>query len=394
MNERAAPLVLVVAPGQGQADFGSYASLAETGQRLLAAELSQRIGRLGATVVPLVPQPALAAEPFHWGRWFTSAARQAVADAGPAGRRLRALGYAGAGALALLGDGDLEDLLAPNPAEVLSNNRFSADAFIFAAGEHAHAPDGTVRHGISLDRGLERLEACPTDNTAVRFLETAGFAWRHMADRPWSRFDVDTPIDLALLRLSTRLPGMRAIDLSVTGFLEMARLPGGGELQVPNFERLGEVIRDQAGQLVVAGRVPASVLAEMETQAACRVRAFVEERGMRSARDIGPRSFLARWMEEHSPGSLIEELSRLGDAVILDTRVLMASLSGSSATDAWPPDEERFASDFMDAGDIRTPWLRDLVEAARAAPVPFIFGDHALISDGLRLLVAAAWLGR
>ena len=99
-------------------------------------------------------------------------------------------------------------------------------------------------------------------------------------------------------------------------------------------------------------------------------------------------------MRHTSPTELVAELGRLGDAVILDTRVLMASLGGSADAATWPPEEERFASDFGDAARIETPWLRELVEAASASSVPFLFGGHALVSDGLRLIVAAAWQGR
>ena len=115
---------------------------------------------------------------------------------------------------------------------------------------------------------------------------------------------------------------------------------------------------------------------------------------MRSARTARPRSLLARWVEERGPSSLVEELSRLGDAVVLDSRVLMAALAGSSDAAAWPPEEERFASDFGDAGHIATRWLAELTAAAAAASVPMLMGGHALVSDGLRLIVAAAWQGR
>ena len=84
----------------------------------------------------------------------------------------------------------------------------------------------------------------------------------------------------------------------------------------------------------------------------------------------------------------------MGDAVVIDTRVLMAARGGSADAAAWPPEEERFASDFGDSTRIDTPWLRELTEAATAASVPFLFGGHALVSDGLRLIVAAAWQGR
>lgn len=377
MPERPAPLVLVTTPAEGQA-FGSHAAIAAEGQRLLAGVLSRRLGGLGAAVAPLPFRSAAGREAFHWGRWFTAAARDALSDAPGA---VDAIGYAGGGALALLPDDDLDALLAPIPGEVVANNRFSADAFV-VAGE--------------LGTALDALEPCDTDNAAPRRLEDAGFSVRDLGEAPWSRFDVDTTLDLALLRLATRLSGTRRLDPSAAGFLEMARLPGGGSLEVPHLAAIGEVMRDRDAELVVAGRVPAATWRELETETACRVRCLVEERGMRSSRqpDRPPRSILAALMVRSSPADLVSELARLGDAVVLDTRVLMAAVAGSSDAAAWPPEEERLASDFGDATRIGTPWLRDLVEAAHGASVPFLLGGHALVSDGLRLIVAAAWQGR
>jgi len=376
MPERPAPLVLVTTPAQGQ-PFGTHVAIAADGRRLLATDLSQRLGRLGAAVAPLA-HAAPGDGPFHWGGWFASAARSAlhVADGG-----VDAIGYAGGSALALLGDDGLDDLLSPVAGEVVANNRFSADAFVVAG---------------DLDAALSALSGCATDNAAARCLNDAGFAWRDLGATPWSRFDVDTTLDLALLRLATRLPGPRPLDGSVRGFLEMARLPGGGALEVPHLARIGEVIRDRSAELVVAGRVPAGTWQELETETACRVRCLVEERGMRSAPGGAqpPRSILAALMARSSPSELVDELGRLGDAVILDTRVLIASVTGSADASAWPPEEERFASDFGDHARVATPWLRELTRAAAGAPVPILFGGHALVSDGLRLVVAAAWQGR
>ena len=373
MPERPAPLVLVATPASGQL-FGSHAAIAADGQGLLAVDLSHRLGKLGAAVAPLAPSRA---QPFHWGRWFVEAARSALASAAAP---IDAIGYAGGGALCLLDDSLLDSLLSPIAGEVVANNRFSADAFVVAG---------------DLDRALDALLACETDNAAPRRLGEAGFAERDLGAVRWARFDVDTTLDLALLRLATRLPDTRPIDGSVRGFLEMARLPGDRALEVPHLERIGEVIRDRGAELLVAGRVPASTWQELETETACRVRCLVEERGMRSARDPDshPRSILAALMARSSPAELIEELARLGDAIVLDTRVLMASVAGSSDASAWPPEEERFASDFGDHERVATPWLRELTEAAASASVPFVFGGHALVSDGLRLIVAAAWQG-
>lgn len=373
MPERPAPLVLVTTPADGQ-PFGSHAAIAANGQRLLAADLSRRLDALGATVAPLPHAPP----PFHWGGWFTSAARAALRAADG---RVAAIGYAAGGSLSLLADDALDALLSPIGGEVVANNRFSADAFVVAG---------------DLDGALTALEGCETDNAAPRRLNDSGFAWRDLGGMAWARFDVDTTLDLALLRLSSRLSATRALDRTIMGFLEMARLPGGGELEVPHIDRIGEVMRNRGAELVVAGRVPADTWQELETETACRVRAIVEERGMRSAPGGArpPRSILAALMTRTSPSELVAELARLGDAVILDTRVLMASVAGSSDASAWPPEEERFCSDFGDHARVGTPWLRELTEAAADASVPFLFGGHALLSDGLKLIVAAAWQGR
>jgi hypothetical protein len=376
MPERPAPLVLVAQPADGQ-PFGTHTAVAADGQRLLAAELSRRLGAQGAAVAPL-PFGAPDATGFHWGRWFTAAAREELSRAeGP----VDAIGYTGAGALALLADGDLDPLLAPLVGEVVANNRFSADAFVVAG---------------DLDHALATLEHCAGDNAAPRALADAGWAWRDLATARWSRFDVDTTLDLALLRLASRLEGTRRLDRSLTGFLEMARLPGDRQLTVPHLEAIGEVVRSRRAELVVAGRIPGATLQALETETACRVRAIVEERGMRSARGPGspPRSILASFMARTSPGELIAELARLGDAAVLDTRVLMAAMVGTSDASAWPPEEDRFASDFGDATRIETEWLRELIEAATAASVPILMGGHGLIGDGLPLIVAAAWRGR
>jgi hypothetical protein len=388
MAERPAPLFLVVDPGatpDPELAVGSYAAVGEAGRRRLAVELSRRLGSLGAGVAPLHPTRPVAGATFHWGRWFAPAARAIVARVRAEGRPLDAIGYAGAGSLALADDELLDALASAIPGEAVGNNRYSTDALMVAG-----APSGPR----SLDAALDALEGCSTDNAAVRCLEAAGFAVRDLATSAWARFDVDTPLDLALLRLAIRLPGTRRPDGLVAAFLEMASLPGGRGLELPRLAQVGAVLRDREAQLVVAGRIPSGAWAYLETESACRVRCFVEERGMRSARDAVPHSLLADWTQRLGPADLVAELASLGDAVILDSRVVMAARAGSSDASAWPPAEERFASDFLDPAPVATPWLAELTQAAAEATVPFLLGGHALVSDGLRILVDAAWLGR
>ncbi|MBI2776401.1 MAG: hypothetical protein HYX57_03910 [Chloroflexi bacterium] len=388
MAERPAPLFLVVDPGASpNPDLppGSYAAVGEAGRRRLAIELSRRLGSQGAGVASLHPARPPAGEAFHWGRWFTAAARSVLARVRAEGRPLDAIGYAGAGALALADDALLEALTSAIPGEAVGNNRHSTDAFL--VGTEPFGPR-------SVEAALAALQSCSTDNAAIRCLEAAGFASRDLAASPWARFDVDTPLDLALLRLAVRLPGTRRPDGLVTAFLEMAALPGGRGLELPRLGAVAAVLRDREAQLVVAGRIPSAAWSYLETESACRVRCFIEERGMRSARDAAPHSLLADWTQRLGPADLVRELASLGDAVILDTRVVMAARAGSSDGSAWPPAEERFASDFLDATPVATAWLAELTAAAAESDVPILLGGHALVSDGLRILVDAAWLGR
>ncbi|MDP9273769.1 MAG: hypothetical protein M3O93_09655, partial [Chloroflexota bacterium] len=246
-RERPAPLVLIGATGSSAGDeLGSYEAVLTGGQRILAAELSRRMGALGAATLTVTSQADRSMTPgepsaerstssFHWGLWFALEADTALTAAGGAGENLAAVGWAGPGALALISDEALVNLLAPDPGEVVANNRFSADAFVVAASGVADgAGDAKAELGSgALRRALDGLAACPVDNAAARFLENAGFRVRDLADQPWSRFDVDTPLDLALLSLATSLPAGRRPDPAVAGFLAEARLPGDRSLSVP-----------------------------------------------------------------------------------------------------------------------------------------------------------------
>jgi hypothetical protein len=115
-------------------------------------------------------------------------------------------------------------------------------------------------------------------------------------------------------------------------------------------------------------------------------RALVEERGFRTRpNDQRPvRSTLGLLLDRDGPAALGTLLAELGDAAIVDTRVLLAHRFGGDEC-GWPTAEDRFAGDLLLPDRIADAWLRDLVRAALDAPIPIVLGGHTLVGPGLRL---------
>ena len=97
------------------------------------------------------------------------------------------------------------------------------------------------------------------------------------------------------------------------------------------------------------------------------------------------RSLVALHLAAVGPTTFMEHLAEVGDAVFIDTRVLIAH-ERSSATR-----EDRFLSDLGRWELISDEFLREFTRAATRAPVPVILGGHSLVAGGLMALVEAAW---
>jgi len=89
-------------------------------------------------------------------------------------------------------------------------------------------------------------------------------------------------------------------------------------------------------------------------------------------------------LERDGPSALSTHLTRLGDAAVIDTRVLLAHRLGADER-GWPVPEDRFAADLLLHERIADPWLRELTAAAADAPIPILLGSHTLVGPGLRL---------
>ena len=286
----------------------------------------------------------------------------------------------GSGSIPLAQAADLRrfvEVAAGPGGHALTNNRYSADVV-----------------AVSRAADLEGMPPLPVDNALPRWLEErAGVAVADLRSRWRLGVDIDTPLDLLVLG------GPAARGLRVTAPLIGERLAV-----------LAEIVTNRRAELLVAGRVSAATLRWLESGVACRVRALVEERGLRAASRLAqsgatagsrpPRSVLGELLDRDGPDALARLVSRLADAAIIDTRVLLAHRLGSDES-AWPPQEDRFASDLLLPRSIADPWLRALTESAAGAAAPsdattplsdhpVLLGGHTMVNGGLRLLARRA----
>jgi hypothetical protein len=310
-------------------------------------------------------------------------------DGLPFGARLRGLvGEAlecGAGGMVVLGSGavplattpDLRAFVAVagrlDPA-ALANNVYSADVVAIS--------------GATLLRDLRDVPDLPSDNALPRWLaEVAGVPVSGL-DRWRLGIDLDSPLDLLLVGRSADAARLRTAGIPL-GAVET------------RLQRILAILGDRRAELVIAGRTSGQTLRALERGTACRVRALVEERGLRASSTLAfgargdeevstrrsPRSTLGLLVDRDGPAALGTLLAELGDGAVVDTRVLMAHRWGADEA-GWPPPEDRFAADLLLPDSIGDSWLRALVEGLREAPIPVLAGGHTLVGPGIRLLAA------
>jgi len=263
----------------------------------------------------------------------------------------------GSGAIPLATTADRRELVAAAGASqpgAMTNNRYSADVVAIARARSVLA-------------GLPDLA---TDNILPRWLEEAGVPVADRRARQRLGVDIDGPLDLVVLGGRWRAH-LDAADI---------------ERVEPVIDAVRHVAQDPRAELLVAGRVSTPNIRWLERATASRTRALIEERGLRT-RAAGQRpaaSVLGALLERDGPESLGTHVGRFGDAAIIDSRVLMAHRCGADEA-AWPPREDRFASDLLLADRVVDPWLRALTTAAAEAAVPILLGAHTLVGPGLPL---------
>ena len=295
-------------------------------------------------------------------------------DDTPFGRRLRGLvRRERPDGLVVLGSGSIPLATRARPARpgpaagsgdrrALANDRFSADA-------------------VAIASATEALAALPDelgDNALPRWLaEVRRLVRRRPPTAAGASASTSTARSTVLLAGDAdeiASPEAEAVDTS--------RVRG-------RIDEIRAVAADRRAELLIAGRTSAATLAWFERHTASRTRALVEERGLRTRtagqRPARPRSSGAL-LERDGPGSLGTHLATLADGALIDSRVLLAHRLGADER-AWPPAEDRFASDLLLPDAIADPWLRDLTRAAADAPIPVLLGGHTLVGPGARLVV-------
>lgn len=320
----------------------------------------------GATTATIVAGPSDE-------RTFGARLEDVVAALGPGG-----LVVLGSGAVPLATAADRRAFVAAAAADrpgALTNNRFSADVVALAR----------ARTTIAIGRAGAAhppLAAVETDNALPRWLEEiAGVPVTDLRHRWRLGVDIDGPLDLVLLG------GRCRATLTQAGVVI--------DRVLDRLARIARVTADPRAEVVIAGRTSPRAVLWLERSGHARTRAIIEERGMRTALpdQRPPSSLLGALLERDGPGSLGDHLGRLGEAAIVDSRVLMAHRLGADER-TWPVPEDRFAADLLLHESITDAWLRDLARSAAEAPIPIVLGGHTLVGPGLRLALRAGRYAR
>ncbi|MGH2467580.1 MAG: hypothetical protein ACRDGL_07615 [Candidatus Limnocylindrales bacterium] len=346
------------------AEAGPLTRRLHAARTALAAAQADRFRRAGADRVR-----TQSAQGSSFGALLARLAGGLPRDAG-----LVVLGAGSVPRLTLLDARRLCSVAAGRGRRALTNNRYSSDVC-----------------GLSEARALRSLPPLPGDNALPRWLaEHGGYEVAELPGRLRLAFDLDSPLDLALLRLLPRPPAALA---------DAATEAAADPLDVPRLGELRALLADPRRELLVAGRASSAGLRALERRAACRVRFLSEERGLRAASPLAqagpgsgqrpPRSILGRLLEARGgPDRLAATVAELADGAVIDSRVLLADRLGADES-AWPSPEDRFASDLLRAKAIGDPWLRALTAAAAGGRSPILLGGHTLVGPGLALLVSA-----
>jgi hypothetical protein len=325
---------------------GAYAGAIVVADKVAAAALEKRLPRDVRLDVD-------GAEDFHFGRRLTEVVARFEVE--------RPV-YVGTGMPFLKSDelAAVARALTVSANVVVTNNYFSADLAGFVPGSV-----------------LETVSIPNNDRVLPMTLVQEGGLTSHPLPRTIAnQFDIDTPGELAII---ARAGGAGP---NLTAWLERQNL------DTDRLAKAAWCFTDNKAVVLVSGRVSSDVLQYLQSETASQTRLYSEERGMAAmGRDLSgdARTLLGFHLRAVGAKRFFAELGEMANAAFIDTRPIFAHMG------LQPSRPDRFLSDALDPNGIVDPWVREFTAAARAAPIPVVFGGQSLVTAGLQLLAEAAW---
>jgi hypothetical protein len=218
----------------------------------------------------------------------------------------------------------------------------------------------------------------PSDNPLGWVLATeAGIRVEAMAAEAATRLDIDTPVDVALLR------SHMAVGHHVTQVVNTLDPKLGARV-----DRMMALLRTPASSLAVIGRCSASVWRMLEERTQIWIRMFVEERGMVASRRLaenGVKSLIGKMVDRLGPVEFLEWVQDVAQGLLWDNRVWMGM------EQSWPDPADRFASDLGLVGKIKDARLRNLTQAVNDTNLAVLMGGYGVVSGGVYALLETSF---
>ncbi len=291
-------------------------------------------------------------EPFHLGHLLKTIIRH---------HQLDSLLYFGSGSGALLAASDLDQLVRFGQRDrpgALFNNFYSCDFAAFS--------DTSVLLDLALPEG---------DNGLGFLLSDAGVPCYALPRTLETQFDLDTPVDVLLVKAADR-GGERLRS-------HLASL----DLDHPTLAPVAETLVERSALVYLVGRVSPATWHAFETQVACRTAGIIEGRSMKAYGHTRV-PMLNRAFRDRGFQELFGWLEQAADAAIIDSRPLLVR------DGVLPAPRERFCSDLFRVSALRDPRWVDFTRCAMECGIPILLGGHSLVSGGLSLLSDICWKGR
>lgn len=325
----------------------SLKSLVPTIIVICSPDSSDMFQSVGAHVVDVENQ-----EEFHFGDTL----KRIISE-----YALQSVLYFGSGSGTLLTTQQLVDIVGfsqRTDSAALFNNFYSCDFAIFTD-----------------TASLVALPIPETDNGLGFLLADSGVDCFSLPRSLASQFDLDTPIDLLLLKMAGR-SGSRLHELLA-----------GLSFDHPSLAQITELLVERTALVYLVGRVNPATWQAFEQQVACRTAGMIEGRGMKAYADRKP-SILSNLFGERGFSDFFAALENSADAAIIDSRPLLAR------NGHLPSPHERFSSDLFRVSELEDPLWREFTRQALDCSIPILLGGHSLASGGLYLLSEICWKGR